>query len=580
MVCSGGSGYHHFGVLRVPHVHCDVIKPFVWNNEFRINNKGIRKLLKGVATRRQAKEIYLDILRQGHLPFSTEGEEYDCVNNYRGYKTMFGPVFYSGAVCYRKDSVVNLAKAFRRMTAARAPERIGYDGLLRHNQSVNVTLRNNSMFGLYLRHWYKVLRQRITLSLSEVCKDMYTYVKEQAYIPHLKKRIRVNAHETLAKNGYTYDFSLYTKKIIGKLKVPEWAKPGKYPRLIGDYSTPGSLVGAYIARIKHSFEEWYCTFDNLSKCRFVFSPVKETLVSCFTELWENSTQMVCVFHSDDSCISIPCTDGVFKANLDISSCDMSNGRPIFDMILEFVKGCYCFPIIKCAVDQCSLPFTLYNPYKNGEKITFEATYKEYSGSCLTTLLNNIAVSVIWLSIVTHCRGKTCAELRELILQSAEYVGYIVTIDQVFKLEDYQFLKVSPFKNASGEMDVFLNLGVILRSLGSSDGDVPKSKDGGCRFILRNCEIIEGMKHAGEHSVLQELRKRWPSKNCKALSVHHWVDALVGFETSRVDDLAICNRYSLAQWELDELLRYIRECGVGDFIYCSALRKIYKKDYDL
>lgn len=559
-------------------MYCDVEKTFVNNNKLFIDEKQNRALLEKL---KNAGKSYIDVLgafASGNLLFPTE--ERKDPESVAGYKSFFGPVFYSGAVCYTKESTSNLSKALRRLTCKREADDLAFDDRLKTNQETNLGLKR-----LVFKEWAQYmfwLQWRIKNRLHSSLGEIYSTIEKDAHRPHAKIKLRIAAFASLLRDGIFLSLE-YMKNVGGKIKCPEWGKFGKYPRLIGDYTCPGSLLGgALTACIKHCFEEWYTPVGEDLRMRFVYTPNYDTLKECYEYLL-TSTGSVFVYHSDDCCMSLKCVDGHLRANVDISSCDASNGETIFNWFLFLVKDTMWYGVAKKCVEQCEKPLKIFNPLNRKEKVTLSSTCPiEYSGTVLTTVLNNIASSAICLSIHKLTRGKTVEEAALLLQEAAEYVGYKITIGRVSVPEDFQFLKTSPTLTDDGVV-IFLNLGVVLRSLGTCDHDLPGR---GCTYTRawnRNVQIIKGYAHAGNNSVLNGLRARFrvvEGDGSNELLGHWMVENLSGFHGVHVSDDVICRRYGMAITELEHLCELIRECDIGHIVACEAIRKIYKVDYDL
>jgi len=550
-----------------------VVKTFVNNREFTFDERRNRKFLAKLRSSGKTYDDFIESFSRGMLLFPTEEVENDFIS--RGYTTYFGPTFYSGAIKYAKDSIMNLSKGMRRMTCRRECDVPGLDQELKRNQELHIGF-GDSAFKRFLFIWLVYIRKEVRVAMDHQCGEIYQSIIQNAQLPHVKKALRVRSLQKLIDAGKFLQLFEYTKKVVAKIKCPEWAKPGKYPRIIGDYTCEGSLIGSAVSVVKQCFVPWFIYGD--FKSRFVLSPVYGDLVDVFRELWTGNG-FIGVYHSDDACISIECVDGVYKANLDISSCDMSNGERIFWIVCYITGTSALAELFRVAVAQCRNPLVVQNPIEPSERIKLVSrTPKEYSGSCLTTLLNNIAIQCILMSVYLRTRGATLANVRERVVEGARYVGYIVTVEDVEVIEDFQFLKISPTLEG-GDLGVFLNFGVILRSLGSCDGDLGRRShyEAAC---TRNNTIVSGYKHAGNSSIMAALRARWTGEIEDREYGHYWVKELKGFTESDVANSAICARYRLKPNELAELLMFIRGADVGDVVFCEGLRKIYKKDYGL
>jgi len=568
-------------------VLCTVEKPFIPNGRLTFAKRGNKKYFVKMSKLNKNKRFIEREFRKGLLCFPTECKSDSVV--VKGYKTVFGPSFYSGAVCYAKEYKENLEKGLTRITGARKPETKGLCEALRENQIVNLEVCQGSLWSDKLFRYLTWLRELIMLALLQLTSDYFNVIMEGAFKKHPKMALRIRSWFKMVEQGKTLTLD-YMTDITGKLKVPEWARWMKFPRIIADYTCPGSLIGGEVVAIaKHCMENWYS--EGTLRMRFVFRPVKTIVAHMFLAVCD-TRYFTFVYHSDDGIAGIPCTDGHLMVNLDISSCDTSNGVTIFNMLLWLFSLSYWSKLIEVCVQQCCKRLKICNPNAPKEKVYFESKDPiEYSGTVLTTMLNNLAMSCIGLSIHFHTHGKnlTKAQTLDVIGKAAAKVGYIVTIEVAERLEDLQFLKMTPYTCDSGEIRVFTNLGVILRPIGSCNGDLPGI---GClrrRAEHWNAQLVESFKHAGNSSVIRALRKRFPStkivsewaeETTKRLHNGYAIESLVDDDEYEVPDSALCARYNITQAELTYLNECIENAELFSVLTNSVLQKIFAKDYGL
>lgn len=499
-------------------VLCDVRKTFVYNDKLECLAKNNPKLVEQLVLIGRKFSDFVYSLKSGTLMFPTEdpGNIMDYVNN---YKTFFGPVYYCGAVCYAKESLSNLSKALTRVTCSREPDIPGFSLDMERNQMYSFDMSGSTVWHTVWRNYFSWLKSRCFCPVQEL-GEHFDVIKTDSERLHPKRKLRMQAYQELIDKGTLLTMD-YLRSIGGKLKCPEWAKPGKFPRLVGDYTCPGSLLGgAVCACIKHVFEEWYVIKD--LQMRFVFTPDYNTLKDCYSRLLTEGV-FTFIYHSDDACASIPCLDKQVYVNIDISSCDASNGVSVFKFVSNLVKDTYWGRVVDLCIKQCEKPLKIFNPRNPREKVklTNVGGPIEYSGTVLTTLLNNVATSAICLSIYVNCRNVHSRNISSSIAKAAAAVGYKVTVEVAEVFEDVQFLKTSPTR-CSNDVSVFLNFGVILRSYGSCNGDLPGRGSIAQRGYLRNCEITQGMCHAGDSSIMRILRTRFPKRQGKE-NIHWLVD---------------------------------------------------------
>lgn len=402
-----------------------------------------------------------------------------------------------------------------------------------------------------------------------------------ANMPHPKRHLRLRALQRLNELGWLLEETLILR-VKGKVKTCEKAKYGKKPRLIGDYSTEASLLGPFIVdKVKQ------CFLRNIAQVRgntvlFCDSPSPESLGEVFKR-HKHTGAFNCTYYSDDMIMSFNVGGRVFHFNVDISSCDMSNGLSVFNTLFKIVEGDQmATDVVRRLIKQCSHNVRCYNPHDMGEFYEFKSDGpKEYSGTVITTLLNNIASSNISLSVeegFTPGHDYTHLELEQLIVDSARKCGYIVTVSKRSDYAHLQFLKNSPTESG----DSYVNLGVLLRGLGGITGDFPGSGDLDARVESFIGSVVEGYKHSGDNSITRALRKRFPPpRKLVKLTLNHlntYIIPTTGDEAV-VDDIDLINRYQITSSDIAELVDRIENLKIGDIINVTATNNIFHVDYE-
>jgi len=464
--------------------------------------------------------------------------------------------------------------AFRRQTCVRKFEIVGWEDEARKKQydMFRITPGNN-------RRWSRtknLLLQHLQKPLLILHKDLDEYMSDFCNNPHPKKQLRVNAKRFLQSQGNLYN-NLFMKHILLKLKCPEWAKPGKYGRTIGDYSVEGSLLThGLIDFMKEILFTEYLSFSFIIfKCR---TPTVQVLRELFVRFYRSDKDLF-AFNSDDGILYIVCTDGILRANIDLSSCDISNGVAIFEFLSHWASvDPILSEFVELAIKQCKQTVKVVNPERPKQKLFVKPVQPiEFSGSTLTTILNDIAMLLIALrfSYVKRYRVLSKSQTKQLFLDSAESCGYIVTFDSV-AFEGLQFFKYSPVL-IDGKVLVCLNLGVILRSLGHTKGDFPGRGPIGLRGLKHSASVVMGLMHTGNTVVLRALIDRFSGFDVSVLKLHHVLDG------EAPEDLGyspfLC-RYGATQAEVDELCQSIRSLSVGDVVNSDFIRKVFAIDYGI
>lgn len=310
---------------------------------------------------------------------------------------------------------------------------------------------------------------------------------------------------------------------------------------------------------------------------FVKSPDLAVLSKWFKRM---ESESICLFFSDDACVSLRTSEGMLYFNLDISACDSSNGPGVFETLRELVPT-QLHVHLEPLIAQCQLP--LHLGYGKEKLIFKPVDYFEYSGSVLTTTLNNIAVSGILAHILaTFDPSMTRAAARAELEARLATCGWSCTTEWCEHLEDLQFLKCSPCHTVDGGLRAALNLGVILRSMGQKSGDLPGRGDIGKRAYNFMCGWVAGLRHAGLSELLEVLQECFPPTG----QVFYNSNAIERLESGGISNPRLCSvslmrRYSSTPGELRQLCECIRMAGdstVG--IHLPVTDKIMMKDYGL
>jgi len=518
-----------------------------------------------------------------HEEFFTNGSL--CFKTYgvrgRQYKTVFGPSFLHAGVVY-SNSTISLDRAHTRLTGKREPSDLFLHEMLCQFQDY-VLLDGSRSFRRSFSYWVRCISDAVQALLCK-CSEHVTEVIKCAHAPHQKRRIRMRALQSLLLNG-EISSGCYMSEVLGKVKTLEFAKPGKYPRLVNDLTTPGSLLGGYLAGyMKTAMEKdvVYRRHNRSVRSLFVSSPKIEVLTECFTRLINPTHDIEFVYYSDDSCVSIRCDDGVFMANVDISSCDTSNGRTVFNVLKSLCSKTAFGKIMERCVNQCMKTLKLVNPGNPKEKRYLKPlTPIEYSGSVLTTLLNNVANSLICHSIFAQRMVQQSLKKSEaavLVQKAARKVGYLVTCQTCTEYSDLQFLKHSPVYGTKG-LTATLNAGVLLRMLGQCDGDLPGRGNIEERAECFNSSLVSGVVHSGNTPLLRSLQKRFPPRTMRFKMPETHVKS-EGLAKGEITGDEFCKRYRMPVSSLIELCDYIEQSKYGNIILCPLAQKILDTDYGL
>jgi len=426
------------------------------------------------------------------------------------------------------------------------------------------------------------------------------YPREYAsQIPHIKGRLR--RIYLRAASEHTSD-----ELLVSRLKAcikRELAKFGKAPRLFVSYDAGCMYFPEGPEFVKMCLDGMHVfTLGEYTLQVFIMAkPKSDTLEKIFSILIDGLTDanvLNCVIYSDDSCYSGNMHGKRFGYNVDVASNDSGQDIPAFIMVeklISFLDPTRSMGLIK----QCMQPIDLVSPSGNGEKVTiqFDGPF-EGSGTTITTILNHcgsltIALGAFYYMVTQHNN----MDLADCISAGGAVAGHNVTVevwctDNEKDIEKIQFLKRSPaYDQDAGKWVPSVNLGCILRSLGQVQDELTHVQLG-CsvsefrtlrheermeRFFTR---VVQGWVNEPANEVMMALRDRF---NTTGHSEVQYEDSYSIKETGFYKCAAshasnVRQRYDLTSDELTELLYIIRTVKLGGSYACSALAKIYHRDY--
>jgi len=357
-----------------------------------------------------------------------------------------------------------------------------------------------------------------------------------------------------------------------KLKRNEWAKPGKYGRTIGDLGVAASLQGAFFISV---CKDYLCSqyFEYHGRnIKYVKSVSHDELVAVFQNINDPTSLNAMYCHSDDAIFR---TRKGLIYNLDISACDGSHRRPIFDVLERCFPG--CDGAMKLLINQLCQPMTILSSDKK-QRCVIEADGPcLYSGSTLTTLVNTITMFAIFHQLELYE-----AETPEEIMEAAYSIGYILGTPQLcVSPPDQQFLKHSP---AGRSLAPLLNMGVVFRCLGVAKRDLP----GGMKNIKQNALIFQGLLINGllanvDAPFVRFLKQKWPTINANATMIDFVKDhILYEFESTHIvcTDEELFSRYYASIEDVRRLESRIRLATDADVIIDQLVNSCIEIDYGL
>ena len=243
----------------------------------------------------------------------------------RTYRT-YGLYFHSGSIVYAR-TLENLKSGLSRMFQARPQE-----FKLQQNQ-LNFCKAGRRRHRACITTMQQIIHTQFATDLPT---DEISSTISFSQTPHAKKLLRQQACKQLLDTS-TFTKPVYADEVKAKVKI-ETAKAGKNARIYVDMTTPQSLLGGWlIDSMKQAMEVvdlGWCVF------KFVGHTDEASVKEAFEFLRDNAHRPCIVYHSDDAIVSLPCRDGPLRFNLDISSCDRSNTKAIFELLCLFVPPKY------------------------------------------------------------------------------------------------------------------------------------------------------------------------------------------------------------------------------------------------
>jgi len=498
------------------------------------------------------------------------------------YRYTFGPKFgHAGVYTLRDDC--SYGSAVERLTSKRKPRETGLHEQLIANQSL---FYQSSI----LIEWRDCLRQRVADNFHSIDSDVWQNIRIDSEKAHVKAKLRrsefIKADNTMPGD---LDGVLSKRVVTYQFKDGECLDASKKSRGTCNLGTMASLIGGYLMdHVKAAYSLPY-RFRGATAV-FISSPTGPDLVDAFARILTPTEDIEFIYYSDDSCIAIKCDDdGVsryWRANLDISSCDASNFAPVFGATRHIMGGDSRFAhCIKAVFDQLMWSLTFITP--SGLKQTLKPTSPRlYSGSVLTTVVNNTANMSIFLSISDEYY-KYADEygtaipydmIESVVKRAAGAAGYIITCDECIANEDIQFLKRSA-SIIDGVIHPWLNLGVWLRGFGSIEGDLGGSSNIPLaeRAALHNKGVVEGHKCDGEHIISQAFREMVADTSTTEAIMTDYHGG-VGATNSFIDTDYLSIRYRLSPIELIDLASWIRTARLGQLMASPVVDKIMLIDY--
>jgi len=481
---------------------------------------------------------------------------------------MFGPCVSARTVVWRRDDH-SVALGLTRLTSVREPFYFGLCERLFQLQAIFIQT-HRPLLAMYADRAIRIAWPHYGGALAEE--------RQHFDDPHPKRALRREAFFRMCRSGEgIYGNRLRLGRVELSLKV-EVAKWGKVPRCVADLGVDASMIGAWLANAMkitmHDFPYdtpqlfmWYCPTASYQNLLRAFGILQ----------YPRSTWTVVLF-SDDACLAYYDGSTVVYYDLDISSCDKSHGLVLFELLYLWVPQ-HLHVELTFLLEQLQGKLRVRSVANRRSFVDLLPRQPVlYSGSVLTTVVNNLAVMLIGIAI-SQSPGATVA----LIQQAAQRAGYLVTVKQHTKFEELQFLKHSPVRDVHGNYQPVLNLGVFLRACGLIVGDLPGRGPIGPRAAAA-VHALCLCSYPGTHfPLIEELKSRFPRDTLieQEVVAQYYLDhpeRNSNWPTLHFTDAAMRERYSLPGWPFVEL--FFHKAPLFSMVSGPDIDHIMAFDYDL
>lgn len=487
------------------------------------------------------------------------------------YRSVFGPFFVLPELNYPGTGEGEYRAAVSRMIAVRKPECVGFDERLSQNQD-----KIGKVFRVPLHNFKQHLEKYIRRETYENSYPAWLFQ------PHAKRKFRMMIAANVALFGTN---TREDEKSVGyKLKPGELLADGK-KRAIADLGALRTDATAWC--MEDVKEAWSVPFQH-GKLRATYTKAstKDNLREAFTNLL-SPKGIEFYYHSDDSCVSARCQDGIVYFNGDIKACDGSHRQPVFDLLYDLLatrKGVENVhaPALLRAFKYLSKTLKVRNKHKKESvKYRFKSS-RLYSGSVLTTTINNFANLLIAFALhrrVPDPSLVTRAQFKEAYRLAGEDVGYQLKIVDCNKPEDLQFLKHSP-SVIDGHIEPWMGLGVYIRGFGTFKGDLPGKGPLGRRAQSYIHGVVQSRLNWGSH-VFNDSFGHLMSGMTTKMSTSLFDDDTsksVGGCQCRIPNESLCSRYNVTEEELLDACLLVAGSKLGDRLRHPVFERFYSVDY--
>lgn len=434
----------------------------------------------------------------------------------------------------------------------------------------------------------KVLLPVSSFIVARVYEPLYEFVERTSW---LKFRVQLPHPKRMLYTAMVSDDDRLSKildnKVSPESKIKrEPSKFGKAPRLYSTFNE-GALVEPILPELaKKCMKHDFCVSDYLPNSRGIrftisFQDSQESSQSDVMYRRAHSLQpneVLACYYSDDGFIACRDESGFLTVfETDISGCDSSNGPAVFNTVyailqsLSLDKGKSMRSSLDAIFIQCAMITKFINPSNPREFIFMRPEgFFEYSGSCLTTVLNNVSVVNFFFAYYLALVDNPLSMFSELVQPAASDVGLLVTCDLWDNFNQNSFLKRAYCVECQRSYKVY---GALFRSLGVVDYPLTHLSFGVSNSVFRSSTL--------DSLFSIHLRQRLDSESNEPVSVV--INAFrmrCGLEEMPIvlPTNSLCQRYSCEDYEIYEFCNLLQDVRLGDIVCCSFLCKMFSKDY--
>ena len=524
------------------------------------------------------------VLVQQGLQITDRGIIFDDVKyeNIKGtfYRTSWGGPWHSGLIYEGgKPSVMNPASDINAAKALFGRLLSWKDA----NKEVGAGLLNNQAMFLRSRRMFrqqKAMRQHLASSVFSMDSDIFSLLIEYAYSPHIKRKLRIRFFAELIQQAKVCNLEHIIMSVQGKVKPEEWAKAMKLPRLVGDLAIGCILRGFLTKRLKKGLSTYKA--DGQHKIIFVNNCDYEVLKNGFEAIVNNRSGIVMMVFSDDACISMydEQTGVTHFGDLDISTCDASHSGELFRYVIPMTPEGIARKLMRMLVQQCTTAITVKFHEAKVKLAPQEPVL--YSGSTITTFINDIAQLCIFNSICANFRHCDFNHVGDFVKACSARAGYVVTFeDRTGNKHKLTFLKHFPNK----DNEPILCLGTVFRSVYNAKRDVVGSSKIPLRkrCMSHSSGIMKGYCHSGDHAIYQSLAERFNEEGCAPIDVGFFTAQISESRTYNPEVSAeeLCKRYDVEIRDIEQTVDAIKSWKFGEIfrtkLTSSALSLAYALD---